>query len=612
MLTFRLDRLFLALAVGFGLLLTSSGLTLWLWYQQDNATFWVQHALQVENQLNHILALGTQAETGQRGYLLTGRSEYLDPYSIAKQQLLGEIDKLQALTADNPAQRQRVADVRSTASAKLIELENVIRLRMAGQVSEAATAIEAGRGRTIMDDFRAAIEAMRTEEEALLQSRYASQSRIADIARITSVIGGILGISLALLSFIHASKRAAELQASHDRLRDAAKEREAVEEQVRQLQKMEAIGQLTGGIAHDFNNMLAVIIGSLDLVLRRVPETEPPKVRKHIANAREAANRASLLTARLLAFSRQQALSPQAIDPNKLVAGISEMLRRTLGEMVEIETVLGGGIWLINADKTQLESSIVNLALNARDAMPEGGRLTIETANADLDERYAKAHVEVVSGQYVMISITDTGHGMSKEVMQHAFDPFFTTKGPGKGTGLGLSQVFGFVKQSQGHIKIYSEVGHGTTIKIYLPRHMGSGETAQGATSISRLPRAKPSETILVVEDEEQVRNVTVDALEELGYRVVTAASPDEALKLLERDSDVSLLFTDVVMPGMSGRVLADKIQAMMPNLPVLYTTGYTRNAIVHNGILDAGTAYLAKPFTIDQLAAKIRDILDR
>ncbi|HVJ40921.1 MAG TPA: CHASE3 domain-containing protein [Dongiaceae bacterium] len=611
MLTFRLDRLFLALAVGFGLLLTSSGLTLWLWYQQNNVTFWVQHALQVENQLNHVLALGTQAETGQRGYLLTGRPEYLDPYSTAKQQLLNEIDKLQVLTADNPAQQQNVKAVKTTASAKLIELENVIRLRMAGQVSEAQSAIEAGSGNTIMDGFRSAIETMRMEEEALLQNRYASQSRITDIARITSAMGAILGISLAGLSFFHARKRAAELQASYERLRNAAKEREAVEEQVRQLQKMEAIGQLTGGIAHDFNNMLAVIIGSLDLVLRGMPEAEQPKARRHVTNAREAANRASLLTARLLAFSRQQALSPLPIDPNKLLSGVSEMLRRTLGEMIEIETVLSGGIWLINADKTQLESSVVNLALNARDAMPDGGRLTIETANADLDERYAKAHLEVVPGQYVMISITDTGLGMSKEVMEHAFDPFFTTKGPGKGTGLGLSQVFGFVKQSQGHIKIYSEVGHGTTIKIYLPRHLGSGEASQVLTSNARLPRAKASEIILVVEDEEQVRNVTVDALVELGYRVITAASPDEALKLLEQHSDVSLLFTDVVMPGMSGRVLADKAQAMLPTLPVLYTTGYTRNAIVHNGILDAGTAYLAKPFTIDQLAAKIRDILD-
>ena len=375
---------------------------------------------------------------------------------------------------------------------------------------------------------------------------------------------------------------------------------------------MEAVGQLMGGIAHDFNNMLAIVIGSLELARRRLAGTEHPAVLKCIDNAIEGANRAATLTARLLAFSRQQPLEPRVIDVNKLAGGMSELLQRSIGEAIHIETVLAGGLWKVLVDPAQLESAIVNLAVNARDAMPDGGKLTIETQNAELDERYAAAHSEVVAGQYVVISVTDSGAGMSREVMERAFDPFFTTKGPGQGTGLGLSQVFGFVKQSSGHIKLYSEVGHGTTVKIYLPRHRGESPVAAEEASPSALPKGTADTIILVVEDEAGVRKMTVDAIRELGYAAISAQTPREALQQLESHPDVALLFTDIVMPEMNGRELSDMALARQPNLKVLYTTGYTRNAVVHNGVLDAGTALIQKPFTLEQLALKLRQVLGR
>ena len=388
-------------------------------------------------------------------------------------------------------------------------------------------------------------------------------------------------------------------------------ERTAAEAQLRQMQKMELIGQLTGGIAHDFNNMLAIVIGSLDLARRRLSGAEHPQVTQCLDNAREGAQRAAVLTARLLAFSRQQPLAPQLLDPNKLVGGMSELLRRTLGENIHVETVLAGGLWRTFADPAQLESAIINLAINARDAMPTGGKLTIETANSDLDERYARAHAEVEPGQYVLISVSDTGTGMAPEVVERAFDPFYTTKGAGKGTGLGLSQVFGFVKQSGGHVKIYSEIGRGTTVKVYLPRHLGAASTTLAdEAEKAALPLGTPDTIVLVVEDEEPVRHMTVDALRELGYTVVQASDGNEALQHLQLQPRIDVMFTDIVMPDMTGRELVDQARKSRPDLKVLYTTGYTRNAVVHNGVLDRDVAFLPKPFTLEQLAAKIRDVL--
>lgn len=394
-------------------------------------------------------------------------------------------------------------------------------------------------------------------------------------------------------------------------LRQEMEEHAASQAQVRQLQKMETIGQLTGGVAHDFNNMLAIIIGSLDLAQRRLTGTEDPRLLNSIQSARDGAQRAAMLTARLLAFSRRQPLAPEVIDANRLVGDMSELLRRTLGEQIKIETVLAGGLWQTFADLSQLENALLNLAVNARDAMPEGGHLTIETANTELDDRYARMHGEVEAGQYVLISITDTGGGMPQDVVERAFEPFYTTKDPGKGTGLGLSQVYGYVKQSKGHIKIYSEIDRGTTIKIYLPRHIGLPDARSAAIGALPIPQGSVRDTILVVEDDSEVRVMTVESLRELGYTVLEAASGEEALAVLETYPAIDLIFTDIVMPRMNGKQLADAVAHRWPDIRILYTTGYTRNAIVHNGVLDHGVSLLAKPFSLEQLAHKIREALN-
>jgi PAS domain S-box-containing protein len=393
--------------------------------------------------------------------------------------------------------------------------------------------------------------------------------------------------------------------------------RRKVEEALRQAQKIEAVGQLTGGIAHDFNNLLTIVVGGLEAIGRQIPSLPKSAAASRIARAREmalqGAHRAVTLTSRLLAFSRQQPLAPQALDANKLVAGICEFLRRTLGEAVALETVLAGGLWPTFADSNQLENAILNLALNARDAMPSGGKLTIETANCYLDEAYVREIAEpVMHGQYVMVAVADTGSGMDKATLEKAFEPFFTTKDVGKGTGLGLSQVYGFVRQSAGHVKIYSEVGEGTTVKIYLPRHRGESDAVKPEDGPSDAPRAIGNETILVVEDDDALRAYTTESLRELGYRVLEAANGAAALEILGNDSEIHLLFTDVVMPGgINGRQLADVTSHRRPTLKVLFTTGYTRNAIVHHGRLDPGIHLISKPFSFQELAARIRARLD-
>lgn len=392
-------------------------------------------------------------------------------------------------------------------------------------------------------------------------------------------------------------------------LREEMDQRTAAEGHLRHLQKIETIGQLTGGIAHDFNNMLAIVIGNLDLARRRLQGAEDPRLVQSITNAMDGARKASELTARLLAFARRQPLEPQPLELNKIVGGMSEMLRRTLGEQIEIETVIAGGLWRAHVDPSQLENAIVNLAVNARDAMPAGGKLTIEASNAELDERYAREHYEVKAGQYVLLSVTDTGTGMSPETIEKAFDPFYTTKEPGKGTGLGLSQVFGFVKQSGGHVKIYSEISRGTTIKIYLPRLLGFTDQERRINQVPT-PQGRPADIVLVVEDDPDVRRVAVESLKELNYTVISADSPEAALAIINENKDITLLMTDIVMPGMNGRQLAELAVKKLPSLRVLYITGYTRNAVVHNGVLDPGVHLLGKPFTLETLAHKLRDVL--
>lgn len=406
--------------------------------------------------------------------------------------------------------------------------------------------------------------------------------------------------------------RTAELQAAIETLQLEVAEREKAEAQVRQMQKIESIGQLTGGIAHDFNNMLAVVLGSLEIVKRRLT-SDPEKALRSVEHAEEGAKRAAQLTARLLAFSRQQPLAPEPVNANRLVSGMSELLRQTIGEQIEVETVLAGGLWRTHIDAPQLENAILNLCVNARDAMPNGGKLTIETHNCHLDDAYSASNAGVAEGQYVLVSVTDTGTGMTADVIERAFDPFYTTKEVGKGTGLGLSQVFGFVKQSGGHIKIYSEIGQGSTLKLYLPRYFGKDEVAEIAKSNpDEWPTAAPGETVLVVEDDAHVRQVSVQLIRDLGYEVIEASDGAQALERLAGNERIDLVFTDIVMPGMTGRAMADEAAKLRDGVKILYTTGYTRNAVVHNGVLDPGTEFLAKPYTASALATKLRAVLDK
>jgi PAS domain S-box-containing protein len=410
-----------------------------------------------------------------------------------------------------------------------------------------------------------------------------------------------------------AQRASAELKELNARLEDrvttAVQEKMAAEGALHQAQKIEALGHLTGGVAHDFNNMLAVVIGGLNMAQRRMARGAFDDVPKLLNAALDGATRAATLTQRLLAFSRQQPLSPEIVDANKLVANMSEILVSTLGEVIHKETVLAAGLWRTKADANQLENAVLNLAVNARDAMPDGGRLTIETANSHVDDAYAAAH-DIAPGQYVMIAVTDTGSGMPPEVVAKAIDPFFTTKPAGKGTGLGLSQVFGFAKQSGGHMKIYSEVGVGTTMKIYLPRAYSSDDMAEHKKD-SAIPHGFPGEIILLVEDDASVREVHARMLEELGYTVIGVDGPVAALAILDQRSDVGLLFTDIVLAPMNGRKLADEARSRRPDLPVVFTTGYSRNAVVHNGVLDPGVIFLQKPATIGDLARKVRAALD-
>jgi PAS domain S-box-containing protein len=387
-------------------------------------------------------------------------------------------------------------------------------------------------------------------------------------------------------------------------------EKRAAEEKLRQAQKMEAIGQLTGGIAHDFNNLLTVISGNMETLQRRLSQGGEDRLLRFVNSALLASSRAAVLTHHLLAFARRQPLDPKLVSANTLLTGVSEMLRRTLGETISIETVLAGGVWTTFVDANQLENSLLNLAVNARDAMPGGGKLTIEAANVYLDEAYA-ATADVAPGQYVGLFVSDTGIGMPADVASRAFDPFFTTKDVGQGTGLGLSQVYGFVKQSDGHVRIYSEVGAGTTVKIYLPRHISADSAGDERSADLPVPRGH-GETILVVEDEPGVRRLATDMLLELGYGVLDASDGTTALRIIDAHREIELLFTDIGLPGgMNGRQLADEVLRRRPGLKVLFTSGYARNAIVHHGRLDPGVQLIVKPFTFAGLAAKMRHVLD-
>jgi PAS domain S-box-containing protein len=389
--------------------------------------------------------------------------------------------------------------------------------------------------------------------------------------------------------------------------REQEEELQHVRAALAQAQKMEAVGQLTGGIAHDFNNLLSTVLGNIEL-LELDGQKDEERFRRFLGSARRSAERGAALTQRLLAFSRRQALRPQNTDINRLVGAMSELLRSTLGKGIEIETVLAGDLWRVFIDANQLESALLNLAVNARDAMPAGGKLTIETGNTYLDGTYAAAHPELIPGQYVMLAVIDTGTGMSDETVARAAEPFFTTKPVGEGTGLGLSQVYGFVGQSKGHIKISSELGVRTTVEIYFPRYVGTEELAVRASTI---PEIAPNDaTVLVVEDNGDVREYIISALAQLGYRALEAGEASAALTVIEHHPEVNLLLTDVGLPGLNGRRLAEEASRRRPGIKILFITGYARDAIVHHGVLEEGVELLSKPFTIGSLAGKINQIL--
>jgi PAS domain S-box-containing protein len=385
-----------------------------------------------------------------------------------------------------------------------------------------------------------------------------------------------------------------------------------MEDRLRQAQKMEAVGQLTGGIAHDFNNLLTGIVGSLDLLQSRLERGRLENLPRYIQAAQTSANRAAALTHRLLAFSRRQPLQPKPVNANGLISGMEELLRRTISERVRLEIIAAGGLWPTLCDPNQLENAVLNLAINARDAMPEGGRLTIETCNTHLDRAYAAQYVGVEPGQYICICVTDTGTGMTPEVIRRAFDPFFTTKPTGQGTGLGLSMIYGFAKQSSGHAAIYSEPGRGTTVKIYLPRFRGEAVAFPSSAAIYGPHRAEAGETVLVVEDEAVVRDLIVEVLQDLGYHALEAEDGAAGLAVLQSQARVDLVVTDVGLPDITGRDMIERARSHRADLKVLFITGYAENAVFGNGHLDPGQQMITKPFPVDALASRIREMIEQ
>jgi len=590
--------------------------TIWIGSRAETENGWVRHTLAVRYQLANVLMLVQRAESSQRGFLLTGRNVYDEAYTASTGALPASLVELAKLTGDNPRQVDGVGRLRARIADKLREMSNTIAQRKVDGGAYTLADASIDEGRALMANIRELVSGMQAEEDRLLAERQSRASTLGVLlqlgAGVTFVLICVIGTLVGYFtrrSFTEMATARDQLAYKNQELLEQVMRREEAESQLRQSQKMEAVGQLTGGIAHDFNNMLGVIAGSLDLMQRRLDKSDF-RIERFIDAAKKASERAAALTHRLLAFARQQPLEPKPVDLNQMIAGMSDLLRSTLGEQIRIEAVSAAGLWMTNVDSHQLESALLNIAINGRDAMPDGGKLTIETANAYLDDAYAKRHVEVTAGQYVMVAITDTGAGMPPDVAQRAFDPFFTTKPTGKGTGLGLSQVYGFVKQSHGHIKIYSEIDAGTTIKLYLPRLAGKVEAIEQPAPQPAVV-GKREDVILVVEDDPLMRRLTVESLSELGYSVLDSEGAAGALAILDKRPDVKLLFTDVVMPEVNGKKLAEEALKRRPDLKVIFTTGYTQNAVVHGGVLDAGVNFLSKPFALDHLASKVRAVLD-
>ncbi len=656
------------------------------------------------------------AETGQRGFLLTLRPAYLEPYQDARSRNAAALEQLDRVTADDPPVRVEAAALRDLATRKMAELARTIDLARSGDIAAAIALVETDEGGQIMNAARAsaarlASAAMRSRDQRIatvrLRERQAAIGAlavtglgvlllagamadmmlrrerlrliIADRARDRRRLAGAIanlpdgmavfdavdqlllwnqrlfeigGLPAALAAVgtpwsqfasaaaswpgtplaafrPGASPSSIEVQVA-DRvvetwravmpdggqmlvLSDTTR-RNRAEAIARQANKMEALGQLTGSVAHDFNNLLQVVSANLELIGIRL--ATDAAVADRVAAAMAAVERASRLTRYLLAFARKQPLAPEVLDTDRLLRGMEDMLHRTVGQAIELEFVMGGGIWAVRADPAQLENAVLNLAINARDAMPDGGRLTIEASNASLDGSYAAVHDEVEAGQYVMVAITDTGIGMNAEQIVRAMEPFYTTKAEGRGTGLGLPMVFGFAKQSGGHFKLYSEPGHGTTARLYLPRSAAAPRAVPTTPAFAPdpLPGALATgELVLLVEDDPNVRAAAQLAVQGLGYRTVACENTAAALAELRGGLRPDLLFSDVVMPGRPGaREMAEEARRLVPNLAVVFTSGYTENSIVHNGQLDPGVILVSKPWRSVDLARQFRAALHR
>ena len=679
----------------------------------------VRHSRIVVDAIQDLRSAIQAAESGQRGYLLTGRDEYLAPYRSALGQIALLQGRLAQLVGDAPSQEKRSEALAQALQDKIAELAHTIELRTSYGAAAAARVVETDVGLQIMDRIMALLGEMQSEESARLEQGIATADAAETLTRWWSVAG--TSIAILLLGFGawllrrsfddlvraqgEARSLALRLQSSFDSLsqgiavfdadrrlvhwndrftqlldlppslqvhgtsylslghyltsedrppffeteeqialaESGRSRREPVvyertlggrvfevrrtpmpdggfvvtctdltdrvtgERTLREAQKMQAIGHLTGGIAHDFNNLLTVILGNLEAMQNLLGQDHPVGTR--IESAARSAERGASLTRHLLAFARRQPLEPKPLNLRRLFTDMTGLLRRTLGEHIDVRVVETAGLWDVLADPAQVESAVLNLAINARDAMLSGGRLTIETANVMLDESYARGNAEVIAGDYVMIAVTDTGTGMPPEVIDRAFEPFFTTKEAGRGTGLGLSMVFGFAKQSAGHVKIYSELGQGTSVKLYLPRVVGVSTRYERPVEPIELPRT--SATILVVEDDEAVREIVVLHLRDFGYGVIEAGDATEALTRAQAGVPIDMVLTDVVLPGpMRGRELVERLTGLQPGLKVLFMSGYTENAIVHHGKLDDGVQLLSKPFKRDQLARKVAEVL--
>jgi signal transduction histidine kinase/ActR/RegA family two-component response regulator len=615
-------RSIIVFVASFALLCVAGAAVVVLALRATEAEDWVAHTIEVRQLARELMNNAINAETGVRGFLLTEDVAFLEPYNAALAKFPATLGELRRLTADNPAQQTALDGLASSIAGILDAYKQMLALSGQGQRDRAIELVRMRSGKNLMDDLRTRLDDFSRIELGLLGERqaFAKRLRLALVVLGISALAIVVGLALFLarltLHYVNRlADRTSELEIESQRRRES-------EASLVQAMKMEAVGQLTGGIAHDFNNMLTIVIGNLDTLQRRLKGAGEiagdfaDKLSRPIEMALQGARSAAELTRRLLAFSRRQALAPSQVDLNRLVAGMSELLRRTVGEAVAIETVLAGGLWPTLIDANRLENVLVNLVVNARDAMPNGGRVTIETANVYLDEAYAARFGDITAGQYVSLCVSDTGGGISSELLPRVFEPFFTTKQLGEGSGLGLAMVHGFVKQSGGHVRLYSEVGHGTTVKIYLPR-LASVDTVSAAPperpqANATLQRGRSSESVLLVEDNQSVRDYARAALEDLGYRVIEANDAEEALRLVEEGARFDLLFTDVVLgSGLNGRELAAKITSSRVGLPVLFTTGYTRNAIVHHGRLDSGVHLLDKPYTQQDLARKIRELLD-